>query len=432
MKTPRFPVTIRRGAVATKVYRFQRKDGRDVYTAAWHVGGARLTKQFPSYAEAHAEATLKADQLSAGRVNAAATVTAEDGATLTEARRLCDGIPLVSALQEWAKARELCGGHLIEAAQAWQAKHEGSAMKDITVEDAVEEFIAAKQKNGIDVKASYRRQLASDPKSKRTPRPRTVPTFADAFRGQLLRNVTHQAIQAHLNEFLHPVSRNTRRTRIVSLFRWARKEGYLPQEIQTAAERTDAAVEHDTEIGVVTPEQLRQAFRLIHKKAPHYIPALTLAALCGMRRTEVHAQDWSDIDLKRKFVRVTRAKKNTPANRIIDLNDAAVAWLFAHQKKSGRVCSNLALDRIRAICATAKLPLAENGFRHAHISARVAVEADVKRIALDSGNSPDLIFSNYRKVMHPEEGKDYLEVGPEILKDDVKKPAPAGKAVRHA
>ena len=61
---------------------------------------------------------MKAEQLAAGKINAAANLTTEDGAVLVEARRLCGNTPLLAALKEWAKARDLTQGHIIAAAEA--------------------------------------------------------------------------------------------------------------------------------------------------------------------------------------------------------------------------------------------------------------------------------------------------------------------------
>lgn len=71
------------------------------------------------------------------------------------------------------------------------------------------------------------------------------------------------------------------------MFKWCRKRGLLPLDVMTAAERVDRAREPRGVIGLVTPEQLRSAFRLLTEKAPHYEPALALASLCGLRRSEV-------------------------------------------------------------------------------------------------------------------------------------------------
>jgi hypothetical protein len=39
-----------------------------------------------------------------------------------------------------------------------------------------------------------------------------------------------------------------------------------------------------------------------------------------------------------------------------------------------------------------------NGLRHSFISYRVAKIKDVQQVALEAGNSPQMIFSNYRDV----------------------------------
>jgi len=72
-------------------------------------------RSFATYASAHAEAAMKAEQLAAGKIEAAAYLTADDSVTLKEARRICGTVPVISALQEWARARRLCGGALLPA-----------------------------------------------------------------------------------------------------------------------------------------------------------------------------------------------------------------------------------------------------------------------------------------------------------------------------
>ena len=52
--------------MVTKVYRVSRADGREVFKAVWHVEGVRTMRSFSTYAAAHAEASMKAEQLAAG------------------------------------------------------------------------------------------------------------------------------------------------------------------------------------------------------------------------------------------------------------------------------------------------------------------------------------------------------------------------------
>ena len=152
--------------------------------------------------------------------------------------------------------------------------------------------------------------------------------------------------------------------------------------------------------------------RLIRDKAPDYLPALAVAAFCGLRRSEVHGQDWKDIHLERKLLRITKAKKGTPANRLTPLCDAAVEWLLPHRKKEGPICTNLAIDRIRDIARTAEYDLADNGFRHSFISYRVAATGNIPETSLEAGNSVAMINKHYREVVTKDEAKVWFSITP--------------------
>jgi integrase len=388
---------VRDGSVSVPIYKLVHKHaaGGFVYAVAWHVGGARRMKQFTDLAAAEAKAKLVAEQLAAGRVEAA-SLTTDDFNTLVEVRRLADKMPPVSAMQEWRRARDLVGVDLIPACEKWAQRH-GNALPGKTVSEAVTEFIAAKRREGVDTRASYERSL---------------PVFARAFEKSQLRNLSKSVLQAWLDKIPHPVSRNCMRSRMVTMFRWAREEEILPRDIQTEAERTAAAREGPMEIGIIKPETLRAVFRLIRDKAPHYLPALVVAAFCGLRRTEVHGQDWKDIELERRFVRVTRGKKGTPARRLVPLCDAAIEWLLPHRQKEGQICTNLAIDRIRDIARTAEYDLADNGFRHSFISYRVAVTGNIPETSIEAGNSVRMIHKHYRELATRTEGEAWFGITP--------------------
>ena len=53
-----------------------------------------------------------------------------------------------------------------------------------------------------------------------------------------------------------------------------------------------------------------------------------------------------------------------------------------------------------------------NGLRHSFISYRVAVVQDVGKVALEAGNSPQMIFKHYRELVTPDEAKDWFSIMP--------------------
>lgn len=398
MKISRFPHKVKSGAVSVTVYRITRADKRQVFAVGWKDGSQHRRTQFADLAEALAEAKLKAEQLAAGRVEAA-SLTLGERDEYQAAKERADGVPLIQIVEEWAKARAFAGADMLRACQLWAERHGGKVAPSVTVAEAVEAFKKQKKADGVDVKAGYER---------------TFPVFLEKLGAQPIGTVKPEAIDEYLAQFAHPVSRNSHHTRVVSLFRWARKRGLLPLDVMTAPERVDRAREPRGEIGLVTAAQLRRAFALLKKKGPQYVPALTLASLCGLRRAEVHGQTWEHIDLERKLLRVSAAKPNTPAHRLVPIPAAGVAWLKRHRPKNGKgpLCSNLAIDRIRDICRTADLDLADNGLRHMWISARVAVTGNVAETALEAGNSPSIIHQSYRELVRKDEAADWFAVAP--------------------
>ena len=397
-KAKEYPQHVRAGSVTVPIYRVRHKTSASgfAYTVAWSFAGRRTLRQFTDEAEAFAEARRVVAQLAKGQAELA-EISKRDHEELMAARKLAGDMPLLAALEEWSKARQIAEGQLIAAAEAWAAR-QGTKIETITVKDAVTQFTEAKTKAGVDVTNSYKKIL---------------PQLVVALGARSLHTVSSRELTAWMEQrYPHPVSRNTARKRVVALWRWARKQGYLPRDAMTEAEQTEAAREETSVIGVIDVKTFGRLLELIRKQHPEYLGALVVAGFCGLRRAEVHAQQWEDVNLERKFVRVSKAKRNTPARRLVPLCDAAVAWLKLCAAREGPLCSNLAIDRIRDIGRTANFELPDNCFRHSFISHRVAQTGNVAETALEAGNSPRVIFQHYRELFTKEEGEAWFALTP--------------------
>jgi len=292
---------------------------------------------------------------------------------------------------------------LVPAAQAYAEKVDPS-FEQITVEAACKQLIRLKQEAG------YRTSNSFEP---------VLNKFSDSYGALPLNLLRQQELQKWLNKCKHPGTRNSYRKRLVTLFRWARDAGYLPRDAQTEAERTERAREEAPEVGIIDAGTFLAALFYIRDKHPHYVAPLVLAGFCGLRRIEVHGQLWEHIELKRKFVRVSTAKRGTPARRLVPLCDAAIDWLNTVAQPAGAVSpgNTWAMDRIRDILATAGFKLPANCFRHTYISAAVAKAGDVNQTSLDAGNSPKIIHRHYRELMAKTEGEDWFNVFPDGVKE---------------
>jgi integrase len=126
---------------------------------------------------------------------------------------------------------------------------------------------------------------------------------------------------------------------------------------------------------------------------------------------ELQRLDWSEIDLKRGFITVAAHKAKTRQRRLVPIAPNLKSWLKPHQQLSGPVCTHQ-----RAQMALARLckdfSWEKNGLRHSFISYRLAILHDTARVALEAGNSPEVIFAHYRELVTPKAAKMWFSVKP--------------------
>lgn len=405
MRAPKWPRKITVGHATVTVYcnPHHGTASRKIYVVAWNTQEGRKREKFADESEALAAAHRTANDLAGGKFEGA-TMTTGDRAELLAARNLVGDVPLLSALREWVRARELTECNVIPAAEAWAARN-ASPVERIKVADVVSRFLAAKKAAGIATEENH------------------AHIFNDLKRDlgeHDLDTVTAQQLDKWLGRWEHPSTRNTFRKHTVALWRWAQKKGYLSREIKTEAEHTERAQEEPLIPGIINAETYKHLLEWFRARHPEYLPALVLAGFTGMRRSEIHEQLWSDINLEAGHLKVTKAKRGTPSRRLVPLSPAAVQWLMLAPDKTEFVCGNLAVDRIRKIAKEANdkdgMPvfteLPDNCFRHAFISHRVAQSGDIARTSLEAGNSPDMVQKHYLELVTKEEGEKWFAILP--------------------
>ena len=65
-----------------------------------------------------------------------------------------------------------------------------------------------------------------------------------------------------------------------------------------------------------------------------------------------------------------------------------------------------------AVHATGLRPWPRNALRHSFISYALAIDHDENRIALESGNTPEVIHTNYRALVTREEAERFWNIRP--------------------
>lgn len=409
MSKTEWPRIIKSGSAVVKVYRGKHSKTRSgfIYTLAYvDLDKVRRTPQFADPDEALKEAAAKAKAIASGRPEMA-DFSRSDRDELVALRKLAGAVKPVIALQEWARARELAGEFVVEAAKEWALRHR-ARKKSQPVGRLVDEFIAAKEAAHYQGEQTYRRKLRQ---------------FQERFADRDIASIMAPELREWLAGFGDPVYHNDQRTRLTTFFRWARKRGALPTGVQLEIEMTDRAKEVKKPPGIINAATMGALLEAVRKEWPQDLAAIVLACLCGLRSDEIHGkredrnkrQIWEDVFLDRGFLRVTAAKNNTPAWRNVPICPAAVAWLktIPERDRVGYICEPLAVDRCRRTGKSAGLKLPPNCFRHSFISHRIPVlDGNKPQVATEAGNSVKKIDQSYRVPLTKEEGVAWFEVRP--------------------
>jgi len=253
--------------------------------------------------------------------------------------------------------------------------------------------------------------------------------FKQAFPDASTRSIT----KANIGSFLEGLgvaasTANTFRRDLRTLFEFAVERGYV--EINPV--RVKVIKCKDSKIEILSVEQTA---RLLRSCDPESLPAVAIAAFCGIRQAEIERLDWSKVDLDEKIISVDADIAKTGSRRVVDLPDCAIKWLAPHAKDRGKVMPSdfrILFDRVRvragfkpsfsqrrdAVLQTflqgkTKLePWPANCLRHSAISYRVAQCKDIGLVATVAGNSPSMIQSHYLELVKPSAADAYFKITP--------------------
>ena len=103
----------------------------------------------------------------------------------------------------------------------------------------------------------------------------------------------------------------------------------------------------------------------------------------------------------------------TRQRRLVPITDNLRLWLAPIALAYGKVVlhSNLG-DAAMAYARKCGVRWKRNALRHSYISHRLALMPDTARVALECGNSPDIIFKHYRELVLPDDAKQWFSIVP--------------------
>ncbi len=407
-KQEKFPVIVKRGSAVVRIY-YTPSKGCDSFTLSYWHGGTRKRPTFSDFAQAKREAEKVATQLTSGDLDVL-TLTSADRASYLRARQLLDplGISLEAGAAELAEAKHAIGSVPLGRAVEFYLKRHPSSIKPRLVSEIVAELLAAKRGDGLS--EGYLQHLRYD-----------LEKFTDAFQCSIT-SITGNEIDLWLRSLaIKPRTRNNLRTSVQTLFSYAKARKYLPKD-HDELDAVSVAKDWDGEIEIFTPKELET---LLEFAQPHLVPFLVLAAFAGIRHAEIQRLDWEDIKFEDGIIEIRGRKAKTASRRTIPILDNLKQWLSVFRKPTGPICTrrNIA-EEISTLVKdinqawqhekpSRTFAWKHNGLRHSFISYRVAQIQNVQQVALEAGNSPQIIFKHYRELVRPADATKWFSITPE-------------------
>jgi integrase len=386
---------ISNGRQTVKLYHSVNR-GKAMYQLAYYAGGRRVQRNFADKSEAKRVAKQILGNLSndAEAIEAMATPELE---SLVAARRvLAPGYALHVAVEEHAQAIGKLGKATLREAVEFFLRHNRADVPRLTLVEVAEQFAKSREQAGLS--GHYVSQCR-----------KTLSDLAKAFPGQALPDLRTAELDAWFGGLPFAAkTKNGMRIILVACGNWAEGRGYLvkggsPFPAMVRYKETKSSV------SIFTPEQIGN---LLAKADDTLRPFLAIGAFAGLRMAELQRLDWSEIDLERGFITVAASKAKTRQRRLVPISDNLKLWLTPCKRSIGPVCAHQ-----RPQIAVARLcdgfEWQDNGLRHSYISYRLAILHDTARVALEAGNSPEVIFGHYRELVTPETATAWFNVKPE-------------------
>lgn len=146
-------------------------------------------------------------------------------------------------------------------------------------------------------------------------------------------------------------------------------------------------------ISAVTPTEIEYFLRLLKLTGrSRNNDGRAIGAFAGLRHAEIQRSDWSEVRLDNGFIEIKAGKAKTASRWLVPVLDNLKRWLQPLWKPTGPVCgfANMSKQILR-----------------------VTAIQNVAQVASEAGNSPRMVFTNYRDLVRPAAAREWFGIAPE-------------------
>ena len=406
--------------------------GEGKFIAAYYAGGKRKLVKYQSLESAKQGAREIIETLTTGVAHVAAFSPTQT-ALINDAIEMLRpyGVSMNEAVRQFVEAKKQLGGASLVAAAQFFSKHlaeenRRGALVPITFPELVTKYL-----DSIRGMKSARYILDLEVRLKKA---------VKVFKGQV-RDIRADDIDQWLLGMNKAKgrTRNNYRMALLTVFSYARDKKHLPRGEKTEAEFATRFQDKGGEIGIYTPEQLMILLSNIESR---FVPFVALGAFAGLRTIEILRLNWENIWFDKGVIEVGKDKAKTATRRLAPIVPALEAWLKPRIQKNGPILPGIPNEfRFQRLFKAASekvfdsegnrlVHLVHNGLRHSFCSYRLAITKSAAQVSLEAGNSPKMLFQNYRELVTEEAAKEYFGILPEEkgIKGSKAKAKGAGKS----
>ena len=411
----RFPILVTHNGVNAKIQRdvkIQRGRKYDTFLVIYSEAGKRQRLRRSSLEAAKIAAQNACHKISHGEH---LTLELKNGERLTYARAIESlaplGVKLDIASHEYANAvKRLPSGATLQDAVELLCRRNNAVQEKRTVKQAVGEMLEVK--HGANLSDAHIKDLEC-----------RLGAFAEAFQMQIS-DVSGALLQTWIDSL--KVSGRTKQNylrAVAALIYFAIRRKWLPKEATDEIEAVQLPKEDSAEIEIFTPGEMAE---ILSVARPEMVPWLAIAGFAGLRSAEISRLDWSEVKLSERFIEIKASKAKTAARRLAPVTDNLAKWLELYAAKSGLVAPFDSWWNQMPLIAQAVNKQREhkgqppnfvwrhNALRHSFCSYRLAAIKNAAQVALEAGNSPQMIFKHYRQVVTETEAAKWFSIMPPV------------------
>ncbi len=215
-----------------------------------------------------------------------------------------------------------------------------------------------------------------------------------------------------------PRTRKNYLVTLTTIFNYALGHEYC---MSNPAAKIDRPILDDKPPGILTPEQVKALLIAAQKNCPEIVPGICIGLFSGLRRSEICALDWNEVDVKDRHIEVKGIKSKTRQRRLVSISDNLLEWLTPYCRASGPLALNVDAfgEKLREAAKDAKITeWPHNALRHSFGSYFYAKTKNEDLTAAEMGNSPAMVHRHYKELVKPKTAEEFWSIRPQPITEE--------------